>query len=85
MKFPHFSGKLTLALSCLSVATLVACGGGGSFAFLTLDGTQPLVIGHRGSAGYLPDHTLGGYLLAIKNGADLRVGRDSGKFLQKTA
>ena len=31
---------------------------------------DPLVIGHRGAAGYLPDHTLEGYLLAIKVGAD---------------
>jgi glycerophosphoryl diester phosphodiesterase len=30
----------------------------------------PLVIGHRGAAGYLPDHTLEGYALAIKLGAD---------------
>jgi glycerophosphoryl diester phosphodiesterase len=31
---------------------------------------DPLVIGHRGAAGYLPDHTLPGYALAIKLGAD---------------
>jgi glycerophosphoryl diester phosphodiesterase len=31
---------------------------------------QPLVIGHRGAAGYLPDHTLAGYALAIAQGAD---------------
>ncbi len=31
---------------------------------------DPLVIGHRGAAGYLPDHTLEGYALAIKLGAD---------------
>jgi glycerophosphoryl diester phosphodiesterase len=31
---------------------------------------SPLVIGHRGAAGYLPDHTLQGYSLAIKLGAD---------------
>jgi glycerophosphoryl diester phosphodiesterase len=31
---------------------------------------SPLVIGHRGAAGYLPDHTLKGYALAIKLGAD---------------
>jgi glycerophosphoryl diester phosphodiesterase len=31
---------------------------------------HPLVIGHRGAAGYLPDHTLAGYRLAIKLGAD---------------
>ena len=31
---------------------------------------SPLVIGHRGAAGYLPDHTLQGYALAIELGAD---------------
>jgi glycerophosphoryl diester phosphodiesterase len=31
---------------------------------------SPLVIGHRGSSGYLPEHTLQGYRLAIKLGAD---------------
>jgi glycerophosphoryl diester phosphodiesterase len=30
----------------------------------------PLVVGHRGAAGYLPDHTLQGYELAIDMGAD---------------
>lgn len=30
----------------------------------------PLVIGHRGAAGYRPEHTLAGYLLAIEQGAD---------------
>ncbi len=30
----------------------------------------PLVIGHRGTAGYLPEHTLEGYALAIELGAD---------------
>src|SRR5262245_5983842 len=33
-------------------------------------GEGPLVIGHRGAAGYLPDHTLEGYALAIELGAD---------------
>lgn len=71
MKSFPLSRHLKLVLSCLSVATLVACGGGnGAQPFLTLDGAQPLVIGHRGSAGYLPDHTLEGYKLAIQNGAD---------------
>jgi glycerophosphoryl diester phosphodiesterase len=31
---------------------------------------DPLVIGHRGAPGYLPDHTLEGYALAIRMGAD---------------
>jgi glycerophosphoryl diester phosphodiesterase len=31
---------------------------------------KPLVIGHRGASGYLPEHTLRSYALAIKQGAD---------------
>jgi glycerophosphoryl diester phosphodiesterase len=31
---------------------------------------DPLVIGHRGAPGYLPDHTLQSYALAIRLGAD---------------
>jgi len=30
----------------------------------------PLVIGHRGSAGYRPEHTLASYELAVRMGAD---------------
>lgn len=41
-----------------------------SATFPTRDGTKPLVIGHRGAAGYLPDHTLEGYRTAIAMGAD---------------
>jgi glycerophosphoryl diester phosphodiesterase len=31
---------------------------------------MPLVIGHRGASGYLPEHTLEAYALAIELGAD---------------
>ena len=31
---------------------------------------EPLVIGHRGAAGYRPEHTLAGYELAARMGAD---------------
>ena len=59
-----------MALACaLAAATLVACGGSGD-GFNTLTGDKPLVIGHRGAAGYLPDHTLEGYKKAIALGAD---------------
>ena len=34
------------------------------------DARRPLVIGHRGSSGYLPEHTLPGYRVAIRLGAD---------------
>lgn len=36
----------------------------------TLDGRRPLVIGHRGASGYLPEHTLASYARAIELGAD---------------
>lgn len=38
--------------------------------YQTLDGKQPLVIGHRGTAGSRPDHTIAGYLLTIEQKAD---------------
>lgn len=60
-----------IAALCGSLA-LTACGGSDNNdrSFATLDGKQPLVIGHRGAAGYLPDHTLEGYRKAIAMGAD---------------
>ena len=71
MKVLSLIRPTTLVLTGLSVAILAACGGDGVvYPFQTLDGTQPLVIGHRGSAGVLPDHTLEGYTRAIQNGAD---------------
>ncbi len=33
-------------------------------------GRSPLIIGHRGAAGYRPEHTLAGYELAARLGAD---------------
>ncbi|MGH1392437.1 MAG: phytase [Trichormus sp.] len=36
----------------------------------TLNGQAPLVIGHRGASGELPEHTLEAYKLAIERGAD---------------
>jgi hypothetical protein len=36
----------------------------------TLNGQTPLVIGHRGASGTLPEHTLEAYKLAIEQGAD---------------
>jgi glycerophosphoryl diester phosphodiesterase len=40
-------------------------------AWHTLDGSQPYVIAHRGASGYLPEHTLEAYALAIAQGADV--------------
>jgi glycerophosphoryl diester phosphodiesterase len=36
----------------------------------TLDGSRPLVIGHRGASGVLPEHTIAAYRRAIEMGAD---------------
>lgn len=36
----------------------------------TLNGQTPIVIGHRGASGELPEHTLATYKLAIARGAD---------------
>src|SRR3954470_3104093 len=38
--------------------------------FPTLNGQLPLILGHRGAAGYRPEHTLASYDLAIQMGAN---------------
>lgn len=53
----------------IGVALLSGCSGN-NHGFPTLTGDKPLVIGHRGAAGYLPDHTLESYKRAIELGAD---------------
>ena len=57
-----FVGLMGLLLVAVPAAS--ALGGGSARE------QSPLVIGHRGAAGYLPDHTLESYALAIKLGAD---------------
>ncbi len=63
---------LLLASVCAALtATFISgCGGNDDGNFATLNGKAPLVIGHRGAAGFLPEHTLEGYKLAIEQGAD---------------
>jgi glycerophosphoryl diester phosphodiesterase len=62
--------RLALALTTLaSLALLQACGGSDP-AFNTLSGDAPLVIGHRGASGLLPEHTLESYRKAIEQNAD---------------
>ncbi len=49
------------------------CGGGSGSTntptFKTLSGAAPIVIGHRGASGELPEHTLEAYKRAIEQGA----------------
>ena len=60
-----FAKILTVALAAAAATPLHAA------SYETLDGKAPLIIAHRGAMGYLPEHTLGGYELAIKMGADI--------------
>lgn len=64
----HISGARGSLLALAAV--LAACGGSDGPRYPTLNGDTPLVIGHRGAAGYLPDHTLEGYQRGIDMGAD---------------
>lgn len=60
-----------LKWTAMAVAALLgACGGSDDNPYPTLNGDKPLVIGHRGASGYLPEHTLESYKRAIELGAD---------------
>ncbi len=59
-----------LGVSVLIGVVLLAGCSGNDHGFPTLTGDKPLIIGHRGAAGYLPDHTLESYKRAIELGAD---------------
>jgi glycerophosphoryl diester phosphodiesterase len=62
----------SLARGLALAATILALGPAPSSAHDNNDNNflKPLVIGHRGTHGYLPAHTLEGYALAIELGAD---------------
>jgi glycerophosphoryl diester phosphodiesterase len=58
-----------MILGVVAVVMVVA-GCASMRGFPTLSGSPPLVIGHRGASGYLPEHTLEAYKKAIEQGAD---------------
>jgi len=58
-------------LGFVAIATAAALSSAAAAPFPTLDGKPPLVIGHRGASGYVPEHTLEAYRLAIAMGADV--------------
>jgi glycerophosphoryl diester phosphodiesterase len=62
--------RLIALLVGATIGTLSACGGGSDNGYGTLNGEAPLVIGHRGASGELPEHTLEAYQRAIDQGAD---------------
>jgi glycerophosphoryl diester phosphodiesterase len=64
MKMPRWFTVAVVAAACVLPLPAAADNDGAK------NFPSPLVIGHRGAAGYLPDHTLEGYALAIELGAD---------------
>ncbi len=63
--------KRAMSLSLLAGAAALALAGLTGDAVAGSDHRRPpLVIGHRGASGYLPEHTLAAYALAIFQGAD---------------
>ena len=67
--------------AALCMSALVTLGCGGSDDASADNAARPQVIAHRGASGYLPEHTLAGYELAVRMGADyiepdLQITRD---------
>ena len=63
-------GRVSLGAAA-AVGVLLAAGAAEAQApGRTLDGKPPLVVGHRGASGVLPEHTLEAYRKAIEMGAD---------------
>jgi glycerophosphoryl diester phosphodiesterase len=72
-------GRIALLQASIAVVAVCACAapaaawheqGGRAHGDRSRGDHGPIVIGHRGAAGYLPDHTLAGYRLAMRRGAD---------------
>ena len=58
-------------ISCVAAAAvMVLTAGAAQAASVTLNGQAPIIIAHRGASGYLPEHTLQAYQLAISMGAN---------------
>lgn len=67
-----FAASASVVIFTSSIAvTCVTSASGSDKTLPTLDGKSPLIIGHRGASGYLPEHTLEAYQLAIDQGADV--------------
>jgi glycerophosphoryl diester phosphodiesterase len=65
---------LAAALALSACGTLAGdaggAGAGGGWVHASLGREKPLVIGHRGASGALPEHTLEAYQRALNDGAD---------------
>ena len=59
-----------LAVSACSSPGEPSSGAAGGWVYPSLGRERPLVIGHRGASGALPEHTLEAYQRALNDGAD---------------
>ena len=65
-------GRFSILVSmCCALAGAACAPQDDAAGWATLDGGPPLVIAHRGASGYLPEHTLEAYALAVEQGADI--------------
>ncbi|XP_050358406.1 uncharacterized protein LOC126778785 [Nymphalis io] len=65
--------RILLLLFAVLIANIVTATSYSDFKKLKrrgADDCKPLVVAHRGASGYVPEHTLGAYALAITMGAD---------------
>jgi glycerophosphoryl diester phosphodiesterase len=62
--------KFFASASFITIASLIMTLPAQAQTWTTLNGQEPLIIGHRGAPGYLPDHTLEGYARASRMGAN---------------
>jgi glycerophosphoryl diester phosphodiesterase len=58
--------RLATAVLPLALVATSACAHGSA----STTSATPIVIGHRGASGYVPEHTLTSYWIAIEQGAD---------------
>jgi glycerophosphoryl diester phosphodiesterase len=73
MAMPGFSRRSMLKRGVAGAAAFGLSGGAGvaqARGGRRRHARRPIVIGHRGSPAYRPEHTAGSYLLAIERGAD---------------
>ncbi len=66
----HLQLAQRLAPLALALAAALSAGTTAAGPLNTLNGEAPIVIGHRGASGYLPEHTLAAYELAARMGVD---------------
>lgn len=75
MKLAHTLATLAVApllalAGCSSLAGSASGGAAGQWVYPSLGHKTPIVIGHRGASGALPEHTIESYLRALNDGAD---------------